>query len=111
MSSDNKAFNEVRAILGKLDRSIDEARNKRVGPSDLPVGRPIDASENRPAGRSGLDREIGVSRATTPATPMQAKRAQYGRARPLTREGEPARGAPSENGWKSPKDYDDMPIG
>jgi hypothetical protein len=31
MSTREKAFNQVKAILGKIDRSIDEARAKRLG--------------------------------------------------------------------------------
>lgn len=31
MNSKDKAFSQVKAILGKIDRSIDEARAKRLG--------------------------------------------------------------------------------
>lgn len=31
MGSSQQAFNQVKAILGKLDRSIDEARERRLG--------------------------------------------------------------------------------
>ena len=109
MAGDNKAFHEVRALLNKLDRSIDEARSKRVGPKEEPVVRAQVASENRSAARSDLDREIGAPRPQAgPLTPMQAKRAQYGRAKPLNGS-EPAR-AP-DTGWKTPKNYDDLTIG
>jgi hypothetical protein len=30
MSTSERAFNQVKAILGKLDRSIDQARQKRL---------------------------------------------------------------------------------
>ncbi|HLO40703.1 MAG TPA: hypothetical protein VK176_06745 [Phycisphaerales bacterium] len=30
MSPSNKAYNEVKALLGKLDRSIDDARKRRL---------------------------------------------------------------------------------
>lgn len=114
MPGDSKAFNEVRALLGKLDRSIDEARSKRVGPKEPVADRPIGGSENRPVGRSELDREVGAPRAAAvPATPMQAKRAQYGRAKPLGARDEdvPAAKPAAETGWKSPKNYDDLTIG
>lgn len=110
MAGEKKAFNEVRALLNKLDRSIDEARSKRVGPKDEQPA----AGENASASRTDMDRQIGTGRAE-PAkvvpTPDQVRRPEYGRARPLNR----PNGAPpkpeSENGWKSPKNYDDMTIG
>jgi hypothetical protein len=112
MPGDSKAFNEVRALLSKLDRSIDEARSKRVGPKDEPPARNQVASENASGGRSGLDRQIGVPGApATPQTPMQAKRAQYGRARPLNGGDSTPSRPPSESAWKSPKNYDDLTIG
>jgi hypothetical protein len=44
---------------------------------------------------------------------MQAKRAQYGRAKPLGARDEdvPAVKPQAETGWKSPKNYDDLTIG
>ncbi|MCC5823722.1 MAG: hypothetical protein LAT64_10685 [Phycisphaerales bacterium] len=112
MPGESKAFHEVRALLNKLDRSIDEARSKRTGPKDEPANRSQVASENRSASRTDLDREIGAPRNTNaPMTPMQAKRAQYGRARPLNApESNGARPA-SDSQWKSPKNYDDLSIG
>lgn len=114
MAGDSKAFNEVRALLNKLDRSIDEARSKRIGPKDEPVQRTQVESENRAAARSDLDRQIGGPRAQpAPLTPMQVKRAQYGRARPLNGSEAPLPPArpQAESGWKSPKNYDDLSIG
>lgn len=112
MPGDSKAFNEVRALLSKLDRSIDEARSKRVGPKDEPPARSQIASENQSAARSDLDRQIGVPRApVTPQTPMQAKRAQYGRARPLNGGDSAPLRPTNESAWKSPRNYDDLTIG
>jgi hypothetical protein len=54
MSARGKAFNEVKALLGRLDRSIDEARSKRLG--DGPEEH--DAAEqsgNSPAPQSGSE--------------------------------------------------------
>ncbi|GEM_PF-1677509 len=121
MAEEKKAFNEVRALLSKLDRSIDEARTKRVGPKDEPERAPRDTAGGQPA-RSDLDRRIGGGNASSrpagdpgatpvPPPPVQAKRSQYGRARPLNRtEDTQARQEP-ENQWKSPKNYDDLTIG
>jgi hypothetical protein len=50
MSTSERAFNQVKAILGKLDRSIDQARQKRLqtvpplptrpaGQTATPIGR------------------------------------------------------------------------
>ena len=64
MSKPDRAFNQVKAILGKLDRSIDEARERRLGKDDEPktspeqkIGRakPLRRDEPRP-GASALDR-------------------------------------------------------
>ena len=115
MAGDSKAFNEVRALLSKLDRSIDEARSRRVGPKEPAPTRAEVASENRAASRSDLDREIGAPRKpATALTPMQAKRAQYGRARPLNPGATPPApkpDAPRDAGWKGPTNYDDLTIG
>lgn len=114
MAGEGKAFNEVRALLSKLDRSIDEARSKRVGPKN---DRPAPVLENdRPGSRIDLDREIGRSNGSSPAqqSPAQPQpaRSQYGRARPLNRPGDAA--VPSkqnENAWRPSGGYDDMTIG
>lgn len=109
--AESKAFNEVRALLSKLDRSIDEARSKRVGPKE--PERQI-SSENRPGSRAELDREIGAPKTPVPVSPLQAKRAQYGRARPLgAKEDQPQQARPNnhDTGWKTPHDYDDLTIG
>jgi len=86
---DGKAFNEVRALLGRLDRSIDEARSKRLGPS---VGEreaaPPDEEPARPS--VDMDREIGAGRADAPKTDLQRKGASFGRAKPLNRDDNPA---------------------
>lgn len=99
MGSSGKAFDEVKAILGKLDRSIDQARHKRLGPDD------VDTSENNNAPESGLigraepsaDTVIGRSAANQPssapvpnqAPPRARSASEYGRARPLRRDSEP----------------------
>jgi hypothetical protein len=84
MDQDKKAFNEVRALLGRLDRSIDEARSKRLGPSVGSVEHDEVAQENE-AARVDLDQEIGGSSAPAPMTELQRKSASFGRAKPLSR--------------------------
>lgn len=98
----SNAFNEVRAILGKLDRSIDEARSKRLEP-DQPVRRePPAASPKAPESVSDLDREIGGSSTPNSKTELQRKGASFGRAKPLNRGDEPSRQ------WKTPGNGDDL---
>lgn len=98
----SNAFNQVRAILGKLDRSIDEARSRRLEP-DMPVRNepsPAAAAPSRIA--SELDREIGAS-SDQAKTELQKKSATFGRAKPLNRNDRPASGA-----WKSTSADDDF---
>ena len=62
MSTSEHAFEQVRSILGKLDRSIDEARQRRLEPgSPAPV------------------REAAPVRETDPERP-------FGRAKPIPRQ-------------------------
>jgi len=112
MSSDERsnAFNEVRAILGKLDRSIDEARSRRLEP-EQPVRREQTppASENRqsPApDNAELDREIGAGPAKPRGmTELQKKAAAFGRAKPLNR-AEEKESPPRQ--WKSTSGDDEF---
>ncbi len=63
MSTSERTFSQVKAILGKLDRSIDEARERRTQRPAAPVApAPAPAREN------------------APAAPTQS---QYGRAQPI----------------------------
>ncbi len=100
----SNAFNEVRAILGKLDRSIDEARSRRLEP-DQPTHREP-SSTPAPANKSAsLDREVGGSSAPRAKTELQKKSATFGRAKPLNQSDRPA-----TSQWKSAGD-DDQLIG
>lgn len=102
----SNAFNEVRAILGKLDRSIDEARTRRLEP-DQPVRRePAHAKPASEEASSGLDREIGGSQSEVAKTELQKKSATFGRAKPLNQGNRPAQAQ-----WKSTGGSDDQLIG
>jgi len=79
MSTSDRTLNQVRAILNKLDRSIDEAREKRTHtpaavppPPPAPVAAPVQA-------------------APVPAAPAAAPSAgsQYGRAQPMHKAASP----------------------
>lgn len=82
MNQPKDAFNQVKAILGKLDRSITEARSKRLGEAiedDVemaPSPRPAQAVSETPAA-SPL--------ASAPAAPAgyARLRGQFGRAKPM----------------------------
>ena len=100
----SNAFNEVRAILGKLDRSIDEARSRRLEPDQPTHGAPGSQAPSAPS--QSLDREIGVPSAPAAKTELQKKSATFGRAKPLNQS---ARPTPSQ--WKSTGSDDDQLIG
>ena len=69
MSTSDRTINQVRAILNKLDRSIDEARERRTQPGTPSVPQAQPPAPVHPAPQS------------QPATPGSA----YGRAQPLQR--------------------------
>ncbi|MEZ6243998.1 MAG: hypothetical protein R3B57_13255 [Phycisphaerales bacterium] len=93
MASTGKAFDQVKAILGKLDRQVDEARHKRLGDDDLPI-RP--ARNESQASAFETPASNGAPDPNGPNAGMPARQSKYGRARPLNRTGD-ATGA-----WSSP---------
>lgn len=92
MTQPKEAFNQVKAILGKLDRSITEARSRRLG-------EPVEdkdadaAAAPEPAPTTSIPNP--VIPVTQPATGYAAKRAQYGRAKPV----QPRTEAGSKGSW------------
>jgi hypothetical protein len=72
MSTSDRTINQVRAILSKLDRSIDEARERRTQPP-MPTPPPTPA----------------MAPQATPPAPAQPSSpgSAYGRAQPLQRPG------------------------
>jgi len=101
MEEQSNAFNEVRAILGKLDRSIDEARSKRLEPEQ--PARPAMNTQSSPNPSPSLDHEIGGQTVERAKTELQKKSATFGRAKPLNRNERPA---PTQ--WKSTNGDDQM---
>ena len=73
MASSGKSFDQIKAILGKLDRQVDEARTKRLGITPAPAG----ASTPAPT-------RLGQAPAA-PSEPTSERRSKYGRAKPLNR--------------------------
>ncbi|MCL4222086.1 MAG: hypothetical protein KJZ65_12040 [Phycisphaerales bacterium] len=86
MNQSPDAFNQVRAILGKLDRSITEARSRRLG-------KPVNEPPAAPATPAPVPQdEIPAPRAaaTTPEAPASGyakMRGQFGRAKPIAKPG------------------------
>lgn len=111
MGSDRKAFDEVKALLNKLDRSIDEARHRRLGPDDEP-----EAAAEDPAETPREDRNATVIGRPSggPSKPSNAARprrgAQYGRAKPIGPGNENPKPG-DKNAWKGAGAEDDRLIG
>lgn len=79
MSTSEKSFNQVKSILGKLDRNIDQARSRRMhGTAPTPMQSPA---------------AVAAAAAAAPAlAPTANGRPGIGRAQPLPR-AEPRFGA------------------
>jgi hypothetical protein len=83
MNQPKKAFNEVRAILGKLDRSREELRQKPP-PSENP--RPVAPAPVPPSPAPAALPRPGMPMQTAPARPVNAPPtpgSKYGRAQPI----------------------------
>ncbi|MDX2118041.1 MAG: hypothetical protein SFY96_07665 [Planctomycetota bacterium] len=65
MATSEKSFNQVKAILGKLDRTIDEVRNRRTGSPAPAMPSPVQATP---------------APAPSPAVPANRSASPYGRA-------------------------------
>lgn len=86
MASSGKAFDQVKAILGKLDRQVDEARRHRLGEDEEPV-----ASAQAEPGDSQAPSGRGSASEPDPNGPnpgVLPRSSKYGRARPLNRTGD-----------------------
>lgn len=94
MSTPAKSFDDLRSILGKLDRKIDKARNKRLGLDDEPEaaapGHTNGTAEPSPA----LHDEQPEPRADETVVGESRRRSPFGRAKPLNRSN-----PGSENSW------------
>ena len=89
-----KSYDQVKSILGKLDRNIDAVRQRRLGPEPTPV--PV---QSGPAKVYGPDTTIGAARpigqptlaspvigTTLPAsngTNPSSSKSAFGRAQPI----------------------------
>ena len=86
MGPSEKAFNQVKNILGKLDRNIDDVRNKRLHPEPAT---PTPSARTDAGQIPAATTLIGVPKqapATVPAaqsTTATQARSTFGRARPI----------------------------
>lgn len=80
MSTSDKTLEQVKSILGRLDRCIDAAREKRLhGAATPPANTP--AGNGTPSFRDPATQKIGAEGpAPAPAAPSTSK---FGRAQPL----------------------------
>ncbi|MFO0830827.1 MAG: hypothetical protein U0637_03180 [Phycisphaerales bacterium] len=76
MGPSEKAFNQVRSILGKLDRNIDQLRTQRTTPASAVATPPPPQSISQ-------DRMVPGSSAGAQPAPTRAT-SVYGRATPIT---------------------------
>lgn len=81
MSPSNKAYNDVKAILGKLDRSIDDARKRRLDTGPRAAAVPAVAPTSITTTPATL---LGAASTTPAAAAPQTRQASiFGRAQPL----------------------------
>lgn len=85
MSTSDRAFNQVKAILGKLDRSIDQARERRTQPEPIQAGPSIAIPQPAPI---PVAPPAAAPVSTAPGRPPSP----YGRAQPLPPRGVPGGG-------------------
>ncbi|USN98733.1 MAG: hypothetical protein H6810_11290 [Phycisphaeraceae bacterium] len=84
MSTPAKSFDNLRSILGKLDRKIDHARSKRLGLDQEPDHELVDESPTIGASET-VDAEIVEDQAASNGDARH--RSPFGRAKPLNRNG------------------------
>ncbi|MDQ7012907.1 MAG: hypothetical protein Q9O74_03300 [Planctomycetota bacterium] len=103
MQPTDSAFDRVKSLLGKMDRSIDEARQRRLDDEDptdnTPGGngthnRLTDddqaGAESPSNGSAGPDGTNGVNGSATPRPTKPARPAsKYGRAKPIRDDSKP----------------------
>lgn len=79
MSGSERAFQKVKAILGKLDRSIEEARERRLHTTaPAAPASPVQPAQPQQAAPPGMAQRIPAQQ-KAPASPGSI----YGRARPI----------------------------
>lgn len=99
MAENQRAFNQVRAILDKLDRSIDRARDRRLHgdrpPPQEVSPEPTGAGHSRPA-----KPEAPSQPPISSVSPQRPGSSKYGKARPLRQPPHP--GEANGSAWRRP---------
>lgn len=80
MGPTNKAYNEVKAILGKLDRSIDDARKRRLDTGPRSPATPAATPLISPTTQETL---LGNGTAGTAPASSNRPSSIFGRAQPI----------------------------
>ncbi|MFI4871388.1 MAG: hypothetical protein ACIARQ_06215 [Phycisphaerales bacterium JB061] len=78
MTTSQHTFDQVRSILGRLDRSIDQAREKRLHGDEEPAATETAAPAGRTEPSAPPPPAVGPARATPARAPSP-----FGRAKPL----------------------------
>lgn len=80
MTTSQHTFDQVRSILGRLDRSIDQARERRLHGDEEPKAdeAPVKAPERQSAPKAPPPPAVGPARQASPKAPSP-----FGRAKPL----------------------------
>jgi len=78
MTTSQHTFDQVRSILGRLDRSIDKAREKRLHGDDEPETNDAAAPAERAEPSAPPPPAVGPARSAAPRAPSP-----FGRAKPL----------------------------
>jgi hypothetical protein len=79
VSTSEKTLEQVKSILGRLDRSIDAAREKRLHGSAVPSP----ATSTPPSFRDAASQQQQQIGAEAPPAPPPTSTSKFGRAQPL----------------------------
>lgn len=82
MSGSERAFDKVKSILGKLDRNIDAARERRLQGTRVPPPKPGSLAP-QPASVVPTSSVIGASETPRPADRPSSPGSAFGRATPI----------------------------
>lgn len=83
MSTSQRTFDQVKSILGKLDRDIDAARERRLQQRLMPAAAIAQPAGFIPAATPAPAPMRPAAPAPAPLPPNDPGRSGYGRARPL----------------------------
>lgn len=83
MAASENSLNKVRSILGKMDRSITDARRRRLGEPDTTQNQIQGEEDQLLIGKAELDEVPAKSDAPQQLDPVSPMRARYGKAKPI----------------------------